>query len=122
MCGACGQARGVDAWSGELDSRRARWEVARLVDGTLSSVRSPTRVSATHAGWVVRSGTGRVTVADTLTALWRAVGPLPDGTAPPAGAPAGTVAAAVRSSYERSLGPPASGAGRAEAPGRAPST
>ena len=114
MCGACGHARGVDEWSGELDSRRARWEVARLVDGTLSSVRSPTRVSATPAGWVVRSGTGRATVADTLTALWRAVGPLPAGTAPAAGAPAGTVAEAVRSSYERSLGTAAPAAGLPE--------
>lgn len=110
MCGACGRTREVDEWSGELDSRRARWEVARLVDATLASARSPTRVSATHAGWVVRSATGRATVADTLTALWRAVGPLPPGTAPGAGA--GPVPAAVRSSFERSLGSGAPGSDR----------
>ena len=91
-----------DEWSRALDSRRARWEVAHLFDGVLTSARSPVRVSATHGGWVVRSGTGRTTVADTLTALWRAVGPLPAGTPVPAAEPATPVATAVHSSYERS--------------------
>jgi hypothetical protein len=106
VCGACGRVQGEDEWSRALDSRRARWEVARLVDGALAGVRSPTRVSATPAGWVVRSGTGRTTVTDTLTGLWRAVGPLPPGlaAAPPGAAAPGAVAAAVRSSYERSHG------------------
>jgi hypothetical protein len=102
VCGGCGRVQGVDEWSGGLDSRRARWEVAHLVGDVLAGAGSPTRVSATPGGWVVRSATGRTTVADTLTALWRAVGTLPAGTAVPAGAPDGSVAAAVRCSYERS--------------------
>ena len=110
MCGACGRVQAVDEWSRVLDSRRARWEVARLVGGVLASARSATRVSAAPGGWVVRSPTGRTTVADTLTAVWQAVGPLPAGTPVPAAGPAGTVAAAVRCSYERSLALGASGA------------
>lgn len=107
MCGACGRAQAADEWSGQLDSRRARWEVAQLADRLLAGARSPARVSATPSGWLVRSATGRTSVVDTLTDLWAAVGPLPDPAPSGDGATsadrpvAGTVAAAVRTAYER---------------------
>ena len=100
MCGACGRRVAEDPWSGAVASRRARWEVARLVDAALARGRSPARVSAAPAGWAVRSGTGRTALADTLTALWQAVGPLPPEALPPVDGPGSTVAAVVRAAYE----------------------
>jgi hypothetical protein len=76
MCGACGQVRAVDQWSTELDTRRGRWEAARVVNDFLVASRQPARVTATPGGWLVRSGTGRDTVAYTLTQVWQALGPL----------------------------------------------
>ncbi len=108
MCGACGQVRAVDQWSTELDTRRGRWEAARVVNDFLVASRQPARVTATPGGWLVRSGTGRDTVADTLTQVWQALGPLrrpaPDD---PAAVlrPGGAVAAAVRASYRHHHGP-----------------
>lgn len=109
MCGACGRVRAVDEWSGELDSRRARWEVAHLVDGALSRAGCVGRVTATASGWSVRTATGRTSLVDTLTALWAAIGPLPAGAPLPDSAAAGTVAAAVCSSYRSHLGQPKTG-------------
>ncbi len=100
MCGACGSRRGTDEWSSALDSRRARWEVARAVDGLLRQAGHPTRVTAAPAGWLVRGATGRTVLADTLTALWKAVGPMSDGAAP-IGGPTGSPAAAVHASWVR---------------------
>lgn len=100
MCGACGRRVAEDAWSGTVATRRARWEVAQLVGEALVRGRSAARVCATPAGWSVRSGTGRTALADTLTALWQAVGPLPPEAVPTADEPVSAVAAAVRAAYE----------------------
>lgn len=73
MCGACGERRSSDDWSSVADSRRARWQVAALVNELLRSGPQRSTVTATPGGWLVRSGTGRVDLADTLTALWQAL-------------------------------------------------
>jgi len=104
VCGACGRARAVDEWSPRLDSRRAWWEGAQVVDGLLSRAGCAARVTATPSGWLVRSATGRASLAETLSALWAVVGPLPGGAPLPVEPAAGTVAAAVCSSYRRHLG------------------
>jgi hypothetical protein len=70
MCGACGRTRAADAWTPVLASPRARWEGADFVNATLRDEGHPARVTATTAGWVIRSATGRSDVVDTATALW----------------------------------------------------
>jgi hypothetical protein len=64
---------GADPWSALLATRRARWEVAKVVNELLGRVRHPARVSAGTVSWVVRSGTGAGVVVDTVSALWDAV-------------------------------------------------
>ena len=81
MCGACGRRRGADDWSSVADTRRARWQVASLVNELLQGSAQRSTVTATPGGWLVRSGTGVVVLVDTLTALWRALAtarPTPD--------------------------------------------
>lgn len=73
MCGACGDRRQRDQWSTALDSTRARWEAASLLNQILRLSGRPARVVATPGAWLVQSGTGRDIVADTLTAVWRAL-------------------------------------------------
>lgn len=103
MCGACGQRRDSDAWSPVADTRRARWQVAALVNELLRSGPQRATVTATPGGWLVRSGTGRVDLADTLTALWQALSsarPTPDVVRDVLGRhDPSPVAAAVLSSY-----------------------
>ncbi len=70
MCGACGRRTAADAWTPILASPRARWEGAEFVNTTLRGDGHPARVTATSAGWVIRSATGQGDVADTATALW----------------------------------------------------
>jgi len=103
VCGACGQRRGSDHWSSVADTRRGRWQIAALVNELLRSGSQRSTVTATPGGWLVRSGTGRVDLADTLTALWQAL-----STARPSADVVrevldrhepSPVAAAVRSSY-----------------------
>jgi len=75
-----------------------------VVDGLLSRAGCAARVTATPSGWLVRSGTGRASLAETLSALWAAVGRLPVDAPLPVEPAAGRVAAAVCSSYRRHLG------------------
>lgn len=109
MCGACSRPAEQDQWSQVLGSRRSRWEVARLVNGLLSGSGHPARVSCTAGAWVVRSGTGRDVVTDTISQLWqavRSVRPLdPDGFQVAPGGPVSAVTAAVTSACEQSRGP-----------------
>ena len=70
MCGACGRRWAADAWTPVLASCRARREGADFVNATLRDDGHPARVTATSAGWVIRSATGRSDVVDTATALW----------------------------------------------------
>jgi hypothetical protein len=127
MCGACGRRTATDAWTPLLASTRARWEGADFVNATLRGGGCRVRVTATSAGWVIRTATGQGAVVDTATALWttllsRSEVPadlllgLPDrldrprGAAPPtpvAVALADAAAAAARSSL--SSCPPGSG-------------
>ena len=63
------------------DTRRARWQVAALVNELLRSGPQRSTVTPSAGGWLVRSGTGRVVLVDTLTALWQALSsarPTPD--------------------------------------------
>ncbi len=72
---------GRDEWSDVVATRRARWETASLVNALLREGRRPATVSPTPTGWLVRSGTGRDVLADTLTGVWEAL----PGTGPVAG-------------------------------------
>ncbi|MEX5719494.1 hypothetical protein [Geodermatophilus maliterrae] len=67
----------TDEWSASLAGRRARWEVARLVNQVLEDGAHPARVSCGPGGFVVHSGTGRSVLADTATQLWSALLSLP---------------------------------------------
>lgn len=77
MCGACGDRRDRDEWTVDLDSTRARWEAASLLNRVLGRTRAGTTVVPTPRAWLVRSATGRGVMADTATALWRALEPMP---------------------------------------------
>ena len=78
MCGACGRRAATDGWTSVLSSTRARWEGAEFVNATLRDGGCRVRVSATSAGWVIRSATGQGVVADTATALWTTLLSLPE--------------------------------------------
>lgn len=71
MCGACGRVAATDEWSSTLASRRARWEATRTVNVVLMRAAHPGRVDGGTGAWIVRSGTGRAVLADTITDLWR---------------------------------------------------
>lgn len=71
MCGACADRRAKDHWSVALDSTRARWEVALLLNRALRRSGSPVTVVSTAGGWLVRTGTGRGTLADTVSEVWQ---------------------------------------------------
>lgn len=73
MCGACGRMARHDEWSGAFASRRARWEAARLVNAMLADGGHPGRVIPATGAWLVRSGTGKATVAATVSELWEAL-------------------------------------------------
>jgi hypothetical protein len=73
VCGACGRAVTRDAWSATLGTRRGRWETATVVNELLAAQGHPARVSSGTTGWTVRSGTGAVVLADTVTEVWAAV-------------------------------------------------
>jgi hypothetical protein len=62
-----------DEWSGVFDSRRARWEAARMVNAMLTGGGHPGRVLPAAGAWLVQSGTGKVTVAETISELWEAL-------------------------------------------------
>lgn len=89
MCGACGRAVATDAWSGVLCTSRARWEVARIVNGVLSEGGHPARVTCSVGAWVVHSGTGRSVVVTTVSHLWQVLLSLPGPRLDVAGALAG---------------------------------
>jgi hypothetical protein len=74
MCGGCADTRARDEWSVALDSARARWEVAALVNRVLGRWGGAPTVVATPGGWMVRGGTGRHVLADTITQVLRASG------------------------------------------------
>jgi hypothetical protein len=73
MCGACGRRTATDAWTPILASTRARWEGVDFVNATLRAGGCRARVTATSAGWVIRTATGRGVVVDTATELWTAL-------------------------------------------------
>jgi hypothetical protein len=126
MCGACGRRTALDAWTPVLASTRARWEGAEFVNATLGDAGLPGRVTATGAGWVIRSATGRGDVVDTATALWTTLlsrsevpvdllldlpGRVPEPTGPTAATPvavamADAAAAAARCSLSNRLPQP----------------
>lgn len=67
MCGGCGQRAKTDSWTQTLGSRRAQWEVARLLNAALARAQHPGRVQLTNGSWVVRTPTGASRVATTVT-------------------------------------------------------
>ena len=71
MCGACADRRTHDEWSVILSSARARWEVAALMNRILHRGGGSVTVVSTPGGWLVRAGTGRSTLADTISQIWR---------------------------------------------------
>lgn len=89
MCGACGRMARRDEWSGVFASRRARWEGARLVNAMLAGGGHPGRVLPAAGGWLVQSGTGKATVAETVSELWEALASARSLPAPAAAVPAG---------------------------------
>ena len=101
MCGACGRMARSDEWSGVFASRRARWEAARLVNGMLARGGQPGRVVPVIGAWLVKSGTGKVTVAETISELWEALASassLPAPAVVPSAGPMPPVAAAIAES------------------------
>jgi hypothetical protein len=77
VCGGCGRAVATDEWSAALTGRRARWEVARLVNQVLEDGDHPARVSCGPGGFTVRTATGRGVLADTASELGRVLLSLP---------------------------------------------
>lgn len=73
MCGACCRMTVTDAWTPILASTRARWETEDFANTALRHGGSRVRVTATAAGWVIRSATGQGVVVDSATALWTAL-------------------------------------------------
>ena len=71
MCGACADRRAPDQWSVILGTARARWEVAALMTRILRRGGSRVTVVPTAAGWLVRAGTGRDTLADNISQIWQ---------------------------------------------------
>ena len=70
MCGACCRMTVTDAWTPILASTRARWETEDFANTALRHGGSRVRVTATAAGWVIRSATGQGVVVVVTTALW----------------------------------------------------
>lgn len=71
MCGACGRRTDRDQWVSVLASRRARWEVALVLNRVLAQSGHPGRVRAGPGPWVVCMPTGASHVADTISAVVR---------------------------------------------------
>ena len=73
MCGACCRMTVTDAWTSILASTGARWKTEDFANTALRHGGSRVRVTATAAGWVIRSATGQGVVVDSATALWTAL-------------------------------------------------
>jgi hypothetical protein len=72
MRGACDRTTATDAWTPILAFARARWELADFADATLRDGSCRVRVTATVAGWAIRSATGQgVAMTDATAARAR---------------------------------------------------